>query len=298
MKKINKPQDKKQPKHTELVKVTNKQGKTFLRKQEVGTNKNINWEGVEEVLLSIPMEKRDKEWNERWAELRKNTKSPVSPIQEKFKKTANILDKIKQKQEESKNVKHLSAQDILNLKYEDIKKMKSSDLRLPPVSELNDMKIVDLYELGNKFTHKASQMHLNTSDASELLGMKKEIDRLWEESFQVNTIIRKKLEKNEKAIERTQQDVQTKEGESVKFNVVKKEGGKYNKSGVRTLEWNGVKQGEQVEFKAGGKTLVGEFRHMNKNVHSPNGYIVIRHEKKLYERKPELVTPVKGKTKK
>lgn len=86
------------------------------------------------------------------------------------------------------------------------------------------------------------------------------------------------------------------EGDEKEFGV--KTTGTYTKSGQQHLEWtlaNGVvKRGDMVTFLLKGTTTTGEFRHVNCNVHSPNGYCVIKVEGKIFERVPALVSLVGG----
>ena len=79
--------------------------------------------------------------------------------------------------------------------------------------------------------------------------------------------------------------------EKVTLQVSKKDGGKYAKSGKKFLEHGDFKTGDTVHFDVKGQTISGTFKHKNVNIHSPNGYLVIRGDDgKLYERKPEFVS--------
>jgi hypothetical protein len=49
-------------------------------------------------------------------------------------------------------------------------------------------------------------------------------------------------------------------------------------------ELEGWSQGDPIQFTANGKTLIGEYRHLHINNHSPKGYVVIKYDGKIYER--------------
>lgn len=91
---------------------------------------------------------------------------------------------------------------------------------------------------------------------------------------------------NKKAAAATEEAEDAKKGANL--------GKKYKKSGERimkmtTADDKKVKQGDTVKFAVKGEVVSGEFRHVNKNVHSPNGYAVIKLNGKIYERVLERV---------
>lgn len=71
-------------------------------------------------------------------------------------------------------------------------------------------------------------------------------------------------------------------------------GKKYDKSGVRVEEFKigkeKVKKGDKLFFRIGKIEVCGVFSHLNKCVHCPDGYAVIRFEGKNYERRQSRVT--------
>lgn len=171
--------------------------------------------------------------------------------------------------------------------------------------DLSTLSVKELYD-------EQSKLHISTASLKNTLLIgdkdspaykeaKNKYENIWEEIFRINSLIRKKMESNDSKTQ-TEEVVQVPvskspteaNGEKITMKVVKKEGGKYAKSGKRQLEHNGIKQGDKVFFDLGGKRVKGEFRHMNINIHSPKGYYVIIAEvngkKKLFERKPETVS--------
>lgn len=81
----------------------------------------------------------------------------------------------------------------------------------------------------------------------------------------------KKNVKEEKAVENSEEEA------------VARPYGKFGAHG-KNYEIEGWEQGEPIAFKLGGVTRVGEYRHMHVNNHSPNGYIVIKHNGRIRER--------------
>lgn len=59
--------------------------------------------------------------------------------------------------------------------------------------------------------------------------------------------------------------------------------GLYGAHGSNT-ELEGFEAGDPIEFTLKGKQVVGEYRHLHINNHSPNGYVVIKFDDKFYER--------------
>lgn len=60
------------------------------------------------------------------------------------------------------------------------------------------------------------------------------------------------------------------------------------------------KKGDLIEFDLKGNKVVGEYVHLHVNKHSPNGYVVLRFEGKIYERTPNKISkhvPEQKKTK-
>jgi hypothetical protein len=74
---------------------------------------------------------------------------------------------------------------------------------------------------------------------------------------------------------------------------------KYNRHGKRHTEYEiggkQLKRGDKVKITVGGKEVEGEFRHVNINDHSPNGYAVVNVDGKLYERSLSKVSAVDSK---
>ena len=68
----------------------------------------------------------------------------------------------------------------------------------------------------------------------------------------------------------------------------------YGSHGVNE-ELEGFTKGDLVSFLIKGKKHKGEYVHFHKNNHSPNGYIVIKYNGKIYERVAAKVTKVETK---
>lgn len=79
-------------------------------------------------------------------------------------------------------------------------------------------------------------------------------------------------------------------------------GKRYDKSGVRIEEFmlgeTKVKAGDKLRFSIGKEDVVGIFSHLNKCVHCPEGYVVVKFEGKNFERRQSrvfIVVEKKGK---
>jgi hypothetical protein len=180
--------------------------------------------------------------------------------------------------------------EAMSLKHDDIKKL---DLKTTMKHEN------DLHLQAGPLTSKLILMGVKEKGSDEYKALKAKLDSIEDQRYTLNRHRRDLLDSNQgtggesttTTVEvPTSKSPTASEGPKVSLQVTKKDGGKYAKSGQKTTEHNGHKTGDSVYFDVKGQTMKGTFKHMNVNVHSPNGYYVIRgNDGKLYERKPEYV---------
>jgi hypothetical protein len=241
--------------------------------------------------------------------VKEEVKKP-NPLQSKF---SEAVEKTAAKYDDNKLVDELSSiyskkkgeatgADLSRMRVferELIDRLKIDEPEIP--ENIEDVDLKSLQKLQGKLSDISFKFHtkvLLSSKDEEKTVFQKLSNRFGDKSYEINRTIRKKIDRNEaKESETTTVEVPLSKSpmsvskETVSLKVVKKEGGKYAKSGVKTTEHNGFKTGDKIMFNVKGEQVRGTFKHMNVNVHSPNGYYVIRGEDgKLYERNPNTVT--------